>query len=160
MCSLFCLVHIKKPFIILTSRFDFFSEQWQSPLFWISTPLSLCVPLRIMMLVCTLTSQNTSRGFGAPTAKQHNMFPSEKLASFFCAPDGVRTRAMESIGSWAPMLYPLSHPRHPRVRMAIIHAHTADDTSNACPVQFYFHFLSHQGEPDDHSIYSREVIGL
>ena len=48
-----------------------------------------------------------TQGFGTLTASQHNIFDSEKLADFSCAPDGVRTS-----GHWilSPTLYQLSHP--------------------------------------------------
>ena len=32
-----------------------------------------------------------TQGLGTPTASQNNIFVSEKLTSFSCAPDGVQT---------------------------------------------------------------------
>ena len=51
-----------------------------------------------------------TRGLGRPTASQHNMFDSEKLFFFNCAPDGIRTSVLRML---SPTLYELSHPVTP-----------------------------------------------
>ena len=53
-----------------------------------------------------------TRRLGTPTTSQHNIFYSEKLTDFSCAPDIVRTSGLR-ISS--PTLYQLSHPVTPFV---------------------------------------------
>ena len=51
----------------------------------------------------------THGGLGTPTASQHNIFDTEKLSHFSCAPDRAEVR---TFGLWisSPTLYQLSHP--------------------------------------------------
>ena len=57
--------------------------------------------------VIILVRAYTHGALGTPTASQHNIFDSEKLTNFSCAPDGIRTSVL-----WisSPTLYQLSHP--------------------------------------------------
>ena len=59
-----------------------------------------CVRDHYYVCVCTL-------GLGTPTASQHNVFDSEKLTVFVCAPDGIRTSVIWIL---SPTLCQLSHP--------------------------------------------------
>ena len=57
-----------------------------------------------------------TRGLGIPTASQHNIFDSEKLPNFSCAPDAGGVR---NYGLWisSPTLYQLSYPRYLSILM-------------------------------------------